>query len=303
MKRVTTADLTRRLTLKEQKKLLAAERLRLAGDTPGCAVALERMVAKNPKCWPALFQLSAIMHQHANDHAWAIAALQRLIDHVPGFAEAHYNIGTMLQCVNRYREAADHLAQAVALAPEIVGARTNYGNALLGLGLVASAMAQYEAALALTPDTADAEWNLAHVLLLTGHWLEGWRRYEARWRIPGFCEHNQITLAPGGPQPLPWRGATLTGKTLLVCGEQGWGDDLMCLRYAPLLRAKGATVIWALRPQLLRLAAKTVAPDRVVPITDPMPPCDYIITTMSLHHRLGITPETIPAAEGYLKAA
>jgi tetratricopeptide (TPR) repeat protein len=302
MKRVTARDLARGLSLKEQKKLLAAEQARLRGDTPGAAEKYRALLAKNPRNWPALFQLAAIMHT-INEHAWAIAALERLVDKVPGFAEGYYNLGTILQSVGRYEEAAAHLERAVTLAPELVGARTNYGNALLGLGRVDEALAQYDAAIALTPDSADAEWNRSHVLLFLDDWVRGWASYEARWKIPGFCEMNQIQLAPDGPQPLPWRGAPLDGKTLLVCGEQGYGDDLMCLRYAPLLRDRGATTIWALRKPLLRLAEKSVAPDRVMLITDPMPPCDYVITTMSLHHRLGITLDTVPGAEGYLKAA
>jgi hypothetical protein len=77
----------------------------------------------------------------------------------------------------------------------------------------------------------------------------------------------------------------------------------MCLRYADRLRDLGAKVTWAVRPGLLRLAAKTVAPDRVVSLEGPVPTGDYIVTTMTLHHRLAITTTTVPHADGYLRAA
>ena len=58
------------------------------------------------------------------------------------------------------------------------------------------------------------------LLLQQGEFDEGWREYEWRW------------AAADGPQPrataLPtWQGESLAGKTLLVWGEQGVGDEIM----------------------------------------------------------------------------
>ena len=71
----------------------------------------------------------------------------------------------------------------------------------------------------------------------------------------------------------------------------------------PALRALGATVIWAVRPECQRLVEATVRPDRVVSIREPVPSADYIVSCMSLHQRLGVTVEAVPGAGGYLLKA
>ena len=301
-RRTTQRDLAQRVSQWEARKIIQAQRAFEAGDKVRAARIFEKILSRNKRCWPAVFSLAVIAHTVC-DHDYAVAMLLYLCSEEPGFAEAWYNLGTIEQCVNRYADAADHLREAVKLDPSMVNARVNLGNALLGLGRTEEAHAEYAEALKHKPNNAEATWNLSHYYILTGQWLKGWAAYEARWSIPGFTEMNAITVADSPTMPVPWQGEDLTGKTLIVAGEQGWGDDIMCLRYASRLRELGATVIWALRPGLLRLAAKTVAPDRVVSLEEPVPPGDYIVTTMTLHHRLAITTTTVPHADGYLKAA
>jgi tetratricopeptide (TPR) repeat protein len=287
----------------EARKLIQGQRAFESGDKVKAVQYFARILGRNPKCWPAVFSYAVIAHSIC-EHATAIACLRRMTQAVPDVPEAWYNLGTMLQCVNDYQGAADALRRAVDLMPDMVNARVNLGNALLGLGRTEEAFAEYAVATTMRPNSAEAVWNLAHYYILTGQWIAGWQCYEARWKIPGFTELNAITIEEGrADMPRPWQGQSLVGKTLIVSGEQGWGDDIMCLRYAPQLRALGATVIWALRPGLMRLAALTVTPDRVVSLEEPVPCGDFICTTMTLHHRLQITPETIPGAAGYLKAA
>ena len=78
------------------------------------------------------------------------------------------------------------------------------------------------------------EWRLAqnalgHALLANGQWREGWRHYAARRAL------FDATASP--PTPLPPR---LEGERILLRGDQGLGDVLFFLRFAPLLRERGA---------------------------------------------------------------
>ena len=301
--RVTQADLARYVSKWETKHFIKAMHYQTRGDHVAAARKYKKILDRNPRCWPAVFQAAVLAHVVC-EHEWAVEQLRKLVKAVPGFLEAQYNLGTILQCIGGYAEAETCLRKVLALDPTFVAAHTNLGNSLLGLGRPEEARQSFDRALQYQPQDAEANWNLAHVLILTGQWEEGWGKYEFRWQIPGFVEMNAIAVEEGRTDlPLPWRGADLAGKTLIVAEEQGWGDTLMCLRYAPILRQMAGKVIWAVRPEMMRLAQATVAPDEVCNIREPVPGSDYIVAAMTLHHRLGIRPESVPYAEGYLRAA
>lgn len=300
-KRLSQGVLANRLSAWEGRRLVQGEQLHRQGNFYGAMKKYRALIDRNPKCWPAVFNASVLAHQIC-EHDWAIHWLTKAVTAEPGFQEAWYNLGTILQTVNRYQEAADALERAVALDPTASGALVNLGNAYLGLGRLGDAFVMYDRALQHKPQNPEAVWNLAHYLIMTGQWEKGWTCYEARWAIVGFTELNQVLVDASRPDaPRHWPdGADLTGKTLIVTEEQGYGDLFMCLRYAPMLRAMGARTIWAVRPECMRLVAASLAPDQVVSIRDAVPAGDYLVSCMSLHQRLRVTPDTVPGAEGYL---
>lgn len=282
-----------------------ADRYRNAGDLVAARrlyeKVLDRMAKKPWRMLTALYNYGAFCHSLA-EHAVAIHCFRHVLRYAPTLAEAWYNLGTALQETRACAEAVTCFERALALRPRLYPAWINLGNAKMGLGDMAGAEAAFAEAATIEPEGWEATYHQAHHLVLTGRWLEGWAKYESRWSIPGFTALNAVTYA--GDAPTPWRGQPLSGCSLVVCGEQGWGDDILCFRYAPQLRAMGATVTWAVRDGLVRLAEASLAPDRVLRLEhDPLPAVDYCITTMSLHHRLRVTPETVPGADGYLRAA
>jgi len=82
-------------------------------------------------------------------------------------------------------------------------------------------------------------------LLSLGHYAEGFRLYDA-WRV--------MKPEVAAEWPLPrWRGEDLEGRRFLVAGEQGFGDQIMHARFAKLLQARGADVVWIAKEPLIRL--------------------------------------------------
>jgi len=90
--------------------------------------------------------------------------------------------------------------------------------------------------------------SLGLSLLAQGRLAEGFAHYDA-WRDIPDCETKP---APGLAAPL-WSGEDLAGKNVLIWGEEGFGDQIMYARFAPLLREAGAEVIWLCDPALTRL--------------------------------------------------
>ena len=79
--------------------------------------------------------------------------------------------------------------------------------------------------------------NRAVALLQAGRLSEAWPEYEWRLSLPGHQALDRERLLPAVSTL-----GDLTGKTILVTHEEGFGDTLQFLRYLPLLAERGARV-------------------------------------------------------------
>ena len=99
----------------------------------------------------------------------------------------------------------------------------------------------------LDPENAAIEHGLGHLLLLLGNFEEGWTAYEARLRIPGSKTYPEF------PRPM-WLGETdIAGKTILICADEGIGDQIQFVRFVPMVAALGARIIIVDKPPLSEL--------------------------------------------------
>lgn len=161
----------------------------------------------------------------------------------------------------------------------------------------AQAEATLREALTLRPGDDEATFGLGLSLLGQGRYAEGWPLLEPRARLsPG--------LIPPGPGGFPeWRGEPLAGKSILVMSEQGFGDQIMLVRFAKALRERGARVTLACHAPLARLFAPLA--EAIVAVTPgesrAIGPHDYWTRYFSLPQHLGVTLETLPG-EPYLAA-
>ena len=258
----------------------------------------------------------------------AAACLRTALRLDPGCAEAHNALGLMHYTQAHVAEAENCFRAALRLRPDLTGAMTNLGVALqtqnrlsdaevcydaaLGMGgdpvslganlamlrleqgRAADAVAACREVLRLRPDSTEAQINLAMALLRLGNFAEGWAAYEARWRYADMTGDVPATVAPR------WMGEPLSGRTLLLHAEQGFGDSLQFCRYAIPLAEAGADVVLAVQPALLRVLSRLHPAVRVVSRDEPLPPHDLWCPLMSLPLAFGTTVETIPAWEHYL---
>lgn len=98
-----------------------------------------------------------------------------------------------------------------------------------------------------------------------------------------------------------WDGRPLAGQRVLVRCYHGLGDTVMFIRYAPLLKAIAREVIVWAQPALIPLLRTTHGIDRLLPLHDGTPECDYDldIEVMELAHAFRSTPATLPRAVPY----
>ncbi len=98
------------------------------------------------------------------------------------------------------------------------------------------------------PGHLSAHANRALLRLLRGDFAAGWPEYEYRWGTFGL--HPRHTDKPR------WDGSPLVDKTILIYVEQGLGDTIQFVRYAPLVKERVGTVILECQAALTPLLSR-----------------------------------------------
>jgi len=202
---------------------------------------------------------------------------------------------TALANLARLDEALAEINAALAGSPDKPDYLMRRAYVLNAMDRPTDALADYERVLAQRPDDAEAAYGKADALLSLGDFAHGLEAYEARWRLPGA-----LTMATSSASE--WRGEDLTGKTLLLIGEQGFGDLFQFCRFAPLLTERGARVIVQERPQTLTLLRSLQGVEHLVSARDPAPEADFHLYMAGAMRAVGMDINTIPATIPYLSA-
>lgn len=230
----------------------------------------------------------------------ALPEFLRAVQIAPHFQAAVVNIGAVLERLERIEEALPWCQRALELDPNCHIAHYNLGNVLRELGQFAEADRLFARSIELCPDSAKAHWNRAYCHLVQGRYREGWQEYE--WRE----QAGEVTI-DRYTQPR-WDGSSLAGKTLLVHGEQGLGDEILFASCVPDVISQAARVILVCDPRLEPLFARSF-PQAVVygwqrlkdwspaPVQEHV---DYQIPAGSLPLFLRPTAESFPRRERYL---
>jgi Tfp pilus assembly protein PilF len=226
----------------------------------------------------------------------AEACHRRAIALNPTYAQTHLNLGANLAERKRFGEAEAAYREALTRNPQSPAAWSNLGVLYACMKREDEAEQCYRRAMALDPQYAKARFNLSYLLLRQARFEEGWSCLDARdW---------YAVLEARIPCPR-WRGEPLAGKSLLIAFEAGHGDMIQFCRYAAVAKAAGAShVTLVCHPALKALFASLAGVDEVVAFDEPMPDTrhDYWTPPLSLPGRFDTRLETIPASLPYLSA-
>ena len=290
---------------------------------------LTKAVKANGTSIDALSNLGLAL-QNAGRFEEAATHYRNALALAPRHPEILYNLGNAFLALDRIAEALASYDEVLAVNPSHVGARVNRGNTLLRFNRPADALASYDHALTLMPDHPQILTNRGHALrrldrpqealvslntalakspdfpeahfeaalahLTLGDFKAGWNAYEWRWKTGAFADKRR-----GFRQPL-WLGNTpLSGKTILLHAEQGFGDTLQFIRYAPLLKNAGARVLCEVQPELMSLLAPFDGVE-IVAKGAVLPSFDLHCPLLSLPLAFGTEPATIPDGVPYLSA-
>lgn len=270
-----------------------------AREASGC---YERTLALDP---------GSVAAQHNLGNAWlarrgyrqAEQCFRQAVESDNGRAEHHNSLGNALYQQHRNAEAEACYRRALELEPAYAAAHTNLANVLLrrqAEGRNREMIAHYERALELDPASAGGHYNLGLARLRAGQFREGWQQHEWRWDFRELRLHRRHgTASQWKGEPLR-RAESEDGETILLHAEQGQGDTLQFVRYAPLVAARGGRVVLEVQPRLKRLLSGLPGVSRVVARGEALPPFAWQCPLMSLPLVFGTTVDTIPRGIPYI---
>ncbi|HXX03701.1 MAG TPA: tetratricopeptide repeat-containing glycosyltransferase family protein, partial [Xanthobacteraceae bacterium] len=228
--------------------------------------------------------------------AEALASYDRALAIDPDHAIALTDRGVALTLLDRFEEALALHERALRVDPDLVGAHINRGNTLVGLTRMKEALDSYAEAIAREPGNVEANFNAAITRLCSGDFEEGWKQYEYRWK-----KKDVIWRPSEYAQPV-WRGERdLRGKTVCLLAEQGLGDTIQFMRYAPMVADLGARVILGVQRPLTALAATVPGISVVYSDGDALPDFDLHCALLSLPLAFATELATIPANIPYVR--
>jgi Flp pilus assembly protein TadD len=191
-------------------------------------------IVLSPGAAQAHYNLGVALQQQGDTQS-AIRAYQDAVLHAPGHANSWANLGKAYKDLGDFARARESCERVLSIQPGHAVACNTLGLTLREQGLFMEALPWFERARTLDANYAEAHWNWALTCLNLGHYKEGWSAFE--WR---FVQEPRMQRA----LPFPaWEGAPDTALRLLVCAEQGVGDQIMFAGCLPDVQAVVGQVV------------------------------------------------------------
>jgi Tfp pilus assembly protein PilF len=228
------------------------------------------------KCWTNLGAALSKVERYTD----AIECYKKAIVLTPDYAGTYTNLGNALNKLGEYEQAVYFHLKAINLDDTAANHYANCGSAYKNLGRFDRAEIMYKKALSIEPKHVNAHFDLATVFLQTGAFEEGFSLYEWRFKKEQMSGHikkfEDVFIRP------VYKGQELSGESVLVHAEQGFGDALMVARYLFELKSKGAKVIVYIREGLETLFETMPCVDQVISRKHEAPETDFQLPMMSL---------------------
>ncbi len=269
--------------------------LKASGETEQAITHYQQAIALEPRFAEAYCNLANAKNAIGQTDS-AMENWQKAIDIDPHHAQAYNQLGVTYNDLGRTDLAIKHYHQAMALAPHQADSYNNLAIVLKNQGRIDEAIELYHTSITLEPNNpeayynlaglykeqghcqqaidhykqairidpsyAQAHWNLSLTYLLQGEFEKGWQRYQ--WRHQALDRGSLYPYTYDRPR---WDGSDFTGKRLLIYTEQGLGDAIQFVRYLPLVKALGGTVLLETWQPLIRLFQSARGIDELIQVT------------------------------------
>ena len=226
----------------------------------------------------------------------SISAYKKAMSLQEDYAEPYNNLGAVLRDQGKIDEALDACKRSILLQPDYPEAYNNLCIIFRDKENFDEAIEACKKAISLKPDYAEAYFALSYSFFLKGDFQKGLRLYEWRLKKDGFPTRMSR-------KPLIWDGKnSILNKKFFIYEEQGLGDIIQFCRYLPLLKQKGAEVIFKVNPKM-HILLRTLDEDIIFVDEDQDDnTIDLETPLMSLPYLFNTNLNTIPSMTSYLSA-
>ncbi len=206
------------------------------------------------------------------------------------------NICEVYRTLGRLEEALDTASRAVALSPNDPLCLHNLAIIHYERLELDESIACAERALAMNDQLAGAHFELAEALLLQGKWDRGWEEYEWRFRIASAAPMMPATNKP------QWQGEPFDDETLLLVGDQGFGDVIQFSRYIPWVAERCPKIAVACAVEVAPLLTQIHPGLHLFQKWEDAPPYRAFAALSGLPRLHGTRIDNTPASIPYLRA-
>jgi tetratricopeptide (TPR) repeat protein len=198
--------------------------------------AYRRAIALAPDCVAALLNLAELLRENEKFDD-AIMLMQKVVALRSNECDGWLRLGAALRSAGRFAESVTAYHRALSIQPGSAVGYCNLSLALFDLGRIDEAIEACKRALFIESGSPVATFNMATMLLSLGNFRDGWQAYNYRYAREGGWLRYEAHAAP-------WTGEPLAGKSILVLGEQGNGDQIQFARYLSALSDIGGSVFY-----------------------------------------------------------
>ena len=198
----------------------------------------------------------------------------------------------------------DYAFRVVRSHPDCARGHKLFALAARALGLEPLAVGHLRRCIELAPFDGNARFHLGLTLLQFGHWEEGRAVYEQRPTQPSANGY----VKPSPPERSEWRGEDLRGRTLVLLGEDGHGDQIQNFRFVRhFLDARPRRLVMDVRPSLRRLFLHALRSSpggeacSAVTLEEAGSDVDYVLAFGSMGGWLGKRASDLAAETPYLR--
>ena len=235
-----------------------------------------------------------VVYKELGRNEEALFAYQKVLELNPNDSAALNNLGNLRRNMGDTTGAIAALKCSITLNPNYADAYSNLGALYKENKEFDRAMFYYQKALALNPEHTNAQFDIALMELSKGNYESGWSGYEYRLKMNELLAKTDVYTSP------LWQGESLQNKTIILQTEQGFGDTIMFIRYAPYFKELGAKIIVRTRLELVALFRSIQEVDEIICEEDPLPEHDFYLPLLSCPQRFKTVLQTIPRKFPYL---
>jgi tetratricopeptide (TPR) repeat protein len=235
-------------------------------DYENAARCFRQALGLNPQLAEASNNLGTALC-HLGDVKASIEHFERAIALRPDYAEAFMNLGIVYDDEKLYGLAKKYHGEVIRLSPFSAIAQVALGIIFRKCGEPEAEIGYCRRAIELDPGLWQAHNNLAHAQLALENWEEGWKEYG--WGKGNGHHPDVLRREPGYPQRVDLKG--LSGKVVVLHSEQGLGDILFFMRFAPRVRELCSKLVYCGEARLAEMFQRTGLFDSVIGLQDPIP--------------------------------